>query len=227
MKKQAAHKKQKHQKRPIHKRWSRGVFVVSLCIGLGVGAFYIASSAPGTIEPPKQAKAGISEQKLSKKEQAQYEVAPGLPRALYIDKIGIEGARILPVGLEEDGVLAAPDSIYDIGWYQNSMKPGSGRGAVLLDGHASGVHDRNGVFRRLNELTVGDKITIEKGDKSKVVYVVRETETQPIESVDMAKMMRSLDPEREGLNLITCGGLYDHERELYEDRVMVYAVREN
>jgi LPXTG-site transpeptidase (sortase) family protein len=213
-----------NKKRPSHKKWFVGVFVALLCVGAGV--FHVLPPAPDAIEPPKHTKAGINERMPSKEEQFQYEVAPGMPRALYIDKIGIDGAKILPVGLEADGVLAAPDSIYDVGWYQNSVKPGSGQGAALLDGHVSGMHDRNGVFRRLKELVAGDKIMIEKGDKSKVVYIVRKIETQPLEKVDMAKLMRSFDPEREGLNLITCGGPYDYERELYEDRVMVYAMRE-
>ncbi len=215
------------KKRSNRKRWVAGVFAAAaLCLGVGCGVFHALSSASKSIDPPKLAKAQYSEQKPTEQEQTRYEVAPGLPRALYIGAIGISGAKIIPVGLESDGALAAPGSIYDVGWYQNSVKPGSGRGAVLLDGHVSGINDPNAVFHRLGELQPGDKITIEKGDKSQVVYTVREIETLPIEEVDMAKMMRSLDPALEGLNLITCGGSYNYDRQLYEDRVMVYAVRE-
>lgn len=193
----------------------------------GASAAVIASRHSQPAEPPKLAKADFKEEKPSGPEIAQHTVAPGLPRTLTINDISLSAARILPVGIDPDGALGAPDSIYDVGWYKDSAQPGSGSGAVLLDGHVSGVNDPNAVFSRLKELTPGARITVEKGDGNTVTYVVRETETLPIEKVDMAKMMRSIDSKREGLNIITCGGKYDYNRQLYEDRVMVYAVRQD
>lgn len=206
-----------------------GIFAtVAVLVGVGFGTFLLTKPQPQQYtEPPKLAKAEYTESKPTEPEKAQHTVAPGLPRTLSIDTIGINNANILSVGLEADGALAAPASIYDVGWYKDSAKPGSGTGALLLDGHVSGVNDPNAIFHRLKELKKGATMTIEKGDGSKINYVVRETETLPIEKVDMRKMMRSIDPKREGLNIITCGGAYDYSRQLYEDRVMVYAVRQD
>lgn len=201
--------------------------ITVVLLAIIIGAFlYLKSQDNKTTEPPKLAKAEFSEVKPTEEEKQQYEVAPGLPRALYINNIEVMGAKILPLGLDNTGAIAAPDSIYDVGWYKNSAQPGSGKGAVVLDGHVRGVNDPKGVFYKLKDLKVGEKIVIEKGDGSRISYTVHETEILPVEKVDMHKVMRSQQADIEGLSIITCGGKYDYSRELFEDRVIVYALRD-
>lgn len=212
----------KHQSK-LSKKKKLWLAVIGL---LAVGTLITATilrQAPAA--EPQHAKAAYTEEKPTEEERSAYEVAPGLPRALSIPSLGLTDARVIEVGLTDEGDMDAPDSIHDVGWYTGSKKPGAGEGAVLMDGHVSGVNDPEGVFYNLKGITVGEEIIVEKGDGSKVKYAVRETETKAIEEVDMAKMMRSIDAEHEGLNLITCGGEYDTDRQLYVDRVLVYAVR--
>lgn len=197
--------------------------IVALIVIAAGAMLYAYMTQPA--EEPQHAKAAYVEEKPSQEEKEQYAVAPGLPRTLSIPALGLQEARVLEVGLTNEGDMDAPDSIHDVGWYTGSKKPGTGEGAVLMDGHVSGVNDPEGVFYNLKDITVGTEIIVEKGDGSEVKYEVRESESLPIEQVDMAKMMRSIDPEHEGLNLITCGGEYDADRQLFVDRVLVYAVR--
>jgi hypothetical protein len=41
----------------------------------------------------------------------------------------------------------------------------------------------------------------------------------------MAGMLKSTTKGKEGLNLITCGGVYDYKRQTYNDRILVYSER--
>lgn len=99
------------------------------------------------------------------------------PRAIYIDKLGV-AARIQAMGTNPDKSLQAPLNIYDTGWYSKSAKPGHD-GAVLIDGH-SGL-DIPGIFDRLEDLSEGDRITVETGNGTKYSYVVAARDRRPIE----------------------------------------------
>lgn len=151
---------------------------------------------------------------------ASYTVAPQLPRALYIDKLGV-AARILPMGINTDGSVQAPRNIFDAGWYTGSVKP-SEEGAMFVDGHASGP-TREGLFAYLDKLAEGDEIRVEKGDRSIVKYRVVHTETKALADVDMEKMLMPYNEGVHGLNLMTCTGKWLAEQKTYDQRVLVWA----
>lgn len=150
-------------------------------------------------------------------------VSPDYPRHLYIDKIGVY-ARVKPQGLGSHGEVGAPKNIHDIGWYKESSTPGEG-GAVLLTGHLSGI-TKNGVFYNLKKLTVGDLITVTRGDGREVRYRVVQNETYRLDELNTNRLLLSVDPGRQGLNLITCAGRYDVNIDTYDKRRVVYAVLE-
>ena len=142
---------------------------------------------------------------------------------LSIPKIGVKNAPVVQLGLTNDGAMDAPKNNTDVGWYDGSGRPGSGKGSALIDGHA-GVPGIPGVFVGLGRLAVDDLLTInEKG--TVFTYTVKKIETLSAEQVDMRKMMRSIEPDKEGLNLITCSGDFTPSTQRYSDRVLVYAVR--
>ena len=149
-----------------------------------------------------------------------YAVAPSLPRVLYINKLHI-AARIMPMGVNNDGSIQAPGNIYDAGWYNGSVKPGD-IGAMFIDGHASGP-TREGLFAYLDTLAAGDEIQVEKGDGSRLTYRVVTTETVPLDSLDMKKALLPPNGTLRGLNLMTCTGEWIEGQETYNQRVIVYA----
>lgn len=152
-----------------------------------------------------------------------YKVAPDLPRILEIPSIGVS-TRVLQLGVKSDNSLAAPSNIHDAGWYTGSAKPTATAGAMLMDGHVSGP-TKNGVFYDLKKLKAGDDIVVERGDGQRLTFAVMRVETIQVESVDMGELMRSDDPSKLGLNLITCGGLFDARTNTFRSQVLVFSVQ--
>ncbi len=150
---------------------------------------------------------------------ANYRVAPDEPRALYIDALNI-AARIKPMGLNSDKSIQAPTNIYDAGWYTGSAKPGA-NGALFIDGHASG-DTRYGLFGSLGTLKKDDTIVVEKGDGTKLTYRVVYIETVSLEDVDMSKVLAPYPGVTQGLNLMTCTGVWVKDAATLDKRVIVY-----
>jgi LPXTG-site transpeptidase (sortase) family protein len=151
---------------------------------------------------------------------SKYLVAPSLPRALYIDKIDV-AARVLPMGVNNDGSIQAPRNIFDAGWYNGSVKPGE-IGAMFIDAHASGA-TREGLFASIDQLVEGDTLQIEKGDGSRLTYKVTHTEVVGLDDVDMKKVLLPHGNALRALNLMTCTGAWVEGKQTYDQRVIVYA----
>jgi len=123
-----------------------------------------------------------------------------------------------------EGVLNAPASAWDVGWYNQSGLPGLDVSALLIDGHVNDALNSPGIFYKLSSLISGDRIEVERGDGQKFTYSVVNVEQKSLRDVDMTAMLKSAIPGKQGLNLITCGGTYSYETKTYDDRVLVFAV---
>ena len=149
-----------------------------------------------------------------------YQVAASLPKVITIADAKVR-ARVLSMDVNPDNSIQAPINIYDAGWYTGSAKPGE-PGAALIDAHASGA-TRAGLFAYLDELKVGDTMEIERGDGKKFIYETVYTEVVRREEVDMKKLLVPYGDEPQGLNLITCAGVYLKDEATYDHRVVVYS----
>lgn len=176
-----------------------------------------------SISSPTEAEE-VDETPVSDTQIAEYTVAADRPRYLSISALGITNARVLPVGLSSSNQLQTPASIYDVGWYTGSGKPGSG-GTLLIDGHNGGP-TKTGVFKRLPELQVGSIITIERGDGTIFNYQVVENETLSLAEANaqMNKMLTSPRKGVESLSLITCTGEWSQVQKTYLSRQFLRAV---
>ena len=157
-------------------------------------------------------------------EVRQYTVAPDRPRYLTIEKLGINKARILPMGVNDKGELDTPNNIFDVGWYEASGKPGLG-GTMIIDGHNGGPHVL-GVFKSLPSLAEGDIITVERGDGVVYNYKVVESTTVALSESDeyMATAARSPERGKESVTLISCTGEWSQQQGTYLSRQFVRAV---
>ena len=160
----------------------------------------------------------------TKKEKAEYTVPPNQPRNIEIKSINVS-ANIIPLGLLADNTLDAPTTAWDVGWYKDSDVPKDNSGALLLDGHVNNTLGTPGIFYDLHKLKAGDEITLETGNHKEYEYTVKQVKQVPTNEVDMGSMMKSIEDGKQGLNIITCGGEYDHKKATFEDRILVYAVR--
>ena len=151
-------------------------------------------------------------------------VAPDRPRYLTIEKLGINKARILPMGVNDKGELDTPNNIFDVGWYEASGKPGLG-GTMIIDGHNGGPHVL-GVFKSLPSLAEGDIITVERGDGVVYNYKVVESTTVALSESDeyMATAARSPERGKESVTLISCTGEWSQQQGTYLSRQFVRAV---
>lgn len=159
----------------------------------------------------------------TEKTVSSYVVAPNMPKYIDIPELSVH-ARIRPVSVDRNNRLKAPSNRYDTGWYDASARPGES-GAMLIDGH-SNVLGKSAVFAKLGKLSVGDTITITKGDDTKVSYKVNTVEVVAEGNVDMSSMMVSADPNKPGLNVITCAGRVIPGTRDLDKRVLVRAVLE-
>ena len=166
----------------------------------------------------------LDETEPTEEEVAEYYVAADRPRYLSIEKLDVENSRILPMGVNEDGALATPNNIFDVGWYEASGKPGEG-GTMLIDGHNGGPHVY-GVFKYLPDLEKGDEIVVERGDGTKFRYSVVENIEVSIDEADgyMATALRSPVYGKESITLISCSGDWSWDRYTYLSRQFVRAV---
>ena len=180
--------------------------------------------AVATTNAPANTAENVNEEEVTENDKQSWRVAADRPRFLNIPKLGIDRARIIEVGVNNEGRLQTPASIFDVGWYNTSGKPGEGK-VIVLDGHNGGP-TKEGVFKRLPELTTGDIITIERGDGKFFRYSVVTNEEVPLNEADskMNQMMASVVPGKEGLSIISCTGVWSQVQQTYLSRQFLRAV---
>ena len=224
------------------KKKSRQVVVVALSVCwlllIGYTGFYlyvnfiqtkdISSSSGQTVASHE-----VDETEVTQEKKDDYQVPnPSVPRYLSIPSLKISNARVVQIGtIKNTGQLDSPKSIYDAGWYTKSGLPGAGKGAVLIDGHNGGP-TKGGIFENLGSLSKGSEIIIERGDGQRITYQVADNREMSVEDINnesnplgMKTMLNSMDPKKEGLNMITCVGDWDYSKNTFNKRVMLRAVR--
>lgn len=217
-----------HHKRNYHViRWA--VSLILLLAGVLYAYFGIRWYNTGELSPlPMPVSAAdnsIDESPVTEEQITKHVVRPEQPRYLEIPKLGISQARVTQVGVTKSNMLDVPRTLDDAGWFAKSATPGSGVGAVLIDGHNGGV-SRNGVFAGLEKLVEGDQISIERGDGERFTYEVHDVRDMPLQWVNetgMKEMMYSVEPDKEGLSLITCSGKWIPKDKVFDRRVLVRA----
>ena len=178
-----------------------------------------ASSNTGT---SNTASASVSETKPSAHAVAAYSVAPDKPKYITIPSLGVN-ARVIEVGVTKNNSVGAPSNTSDTAWFNQSAKPGQ-NGASFIDGHVLGpIH--GGVFANLKNIQDGAQIIITMGDNTTYNYTVKKTAIISKDAIDMNSVLRSVDPAKQGLNLMTCTGTYITSQATYNNRFIVYAVR--
>lgn len=208
------------------------IVVATLSMLSAVGWFgykwFTTGEKPPVLPLPASALAdpSIDEKPVSLADINSYTVPATHPRYITIPSLGIEKARVKPLGLTKNNTLDTPKNIADTGWYNKSATPGQGYGAVLIDGHNGGV-TRDGVFAGLDKLRKNDEIIIERGDGKKFSYMVMENKTETLKEANtsgMQRLMTPYDKTKEGLGLITCAGNWVPRDKVFDKRIMIRAV---
>ncbi len=141
------------------------------------------------------------------------------PVGFSFPSLGVETATVRPVGVEPNGELEVPPES-EVGWYRYSPVPGEA-GSSVLAGHVN-YDGRDGVFRFLTEVEVGDEFFVDYADGTTRPFVVSEVAQYDKTGLPNDRIFaRTGDAE---VALITCGGTFDYDERSYEDNVVVYGV---
>jgi len=92
------------------------------------------------------------------------------------------------------------------------------RGNVVLGGHSTDTEGAPSVFYNLEEVAIGDRVTVQEGSAS-FAYVVT-----GIRYVEISDLTVLYPTRQDTITLITCAG-FNTETEVYEQRLVVTARR--
>lgn len=171
----------------------------------------------------------IEENEPTATERAEYIVAKDKPRYFSVPSLGISNARVVEVGVKEDGSLDTPTNIYDVGWFVDSALPGSTTGVSIIDAHGGALGD--GIFKKLPNIQPGALINIEMGDGKLITYKVIDLATKRLgtEANEYMESAAGISPEKgkASLTLITCTGDWWLSSQTYSHRLFVRATLQN
>ena len=191
------------------------VAVAATCLGLGLsgqkdglpgpaGRRLSAQASPGAGIRPSPGTASLA-------------VARSVPVELRIPAIGVS-VPLSQLGLNPDGTVQVPASFQQPGWYRLGPAPGQPGSAVIL-GHVDSYLGP-AVFFRLRYLHAGDTVSVRLADGVTAHFAV----------TGIAMYAKARFPDRlvygsrgySGLQLVTCGGVFDSETGHYLSNVVVY-----
>lgn len=142
-----------------------------------------------------------------------------VPVGLHLEKIGVDNATVVPVGVLDNGEMEIPGAT-EVGWYRFGPSPGE-NGSAVLAAHIA-YNGRNGLFRNLDQMQEGDSFEVAYDDGTTSRFEVTEIARYGKTALPFDRIFAK-DGEA-GLVLITCGGTFNDSLRSYEDNIVVYAV---
>lgn len=144
--------------------------------------------------------------------------AHSIPTRLTIPSIGVDTV-VGVLGLQPDGQVMVPATTSTVGWYRYGPTPGALGSSVIL-GHVDSYRGP-GVFFYLRTLKTGALIHVHPADGLTATFVV----------VGVVQYSKSTFPDqlvygphgRSLLNLVTCGGVFDHATGHYQSNIVVFS----
>jgi LPXTG-site transpeptidase (sortase) family protein len=131
-------------------------------------------------------------------------------------------APVVVKGVDNAGVMQAPDNAFDTAWYDFSAKPGWGGNAVF-SGHVDYVDVGKAVFWNLKDLSQGDIIEIRMADGATYQYAVNFREQYDAATAPVDQIVGPTPAET--ITLITCSGTFNSSTHQYDKRLVVRAER--
>ncbi len=142
------------------------------------------------------------------------------PKRLTVPSLGID-ADIQYVGVNAKGNMGVPSNFRDVAWYKYGTVPGQ-VGSAVIDGHVDNGLKLAGVFKKLDQIRVGDDVYVETKEGGALHFKVVEVVTYHYKDVPLEKLFNRADKRR--LNLVTCGGSWIQGEKTYDERIVVYTV---
>jgi sortase A len=148
---------------------------------------------------------------------SQVSIPPAIPTILSIDNIDVH-APIEPVGLVNNE-MGTPTTADAVSWYSLGTTPGD-TGSAVMAGHVNWDGGQDAVFTKLHTLEIGDAVSVTDSHRNKDYFIV--TKIQQYKADDDTTEVFSSNDGLAHLNLITCAGVWNHEKKTHESRLVVF-----
>lgn len=145
-------------------------------------------------------------------------MSSGAIGGLLIRVIGVN-ATMLPVGTTPQGNIDVTKGIWDVGWYDQSVKPGQ-PGSAFIEGHLD-WYTGPAVFWNLHRLQIGDEVDLVHPDGTTSRFQVSLVRQLPFSGIVPDDMLATDGPSR--LNMVTCSGTWLKGAHTYSNRLAVTA----
>ncbi len=122
------------------------------------------------------------------------------------------------LGLNPDNTVQVPTNFAQPGWYKYGPAPGQ-RGSAVILGHVDSYRGL-AVFFYLDRLRPGDQVIVTSANGRTLTFSV----------IGLRMYAKSAFPDRlvygprpyAALQLVTCGGVFDHQEGSYLSNIVVY-----
>lgn len=141
----------------------------------------------------------------------------GVVGRIVIPSVNVD-AQIESLGVDRDGAMDVPPSLWTTGWYNRGPWPGE-NGDAVIDGHL-GVVANGAIFANLRTVKPGDEITILRMDGYISKFKVESMKSYPYTARPDGLFAQSGPPR---LSIITCNGQWDFAHNTYFERLIVEA----
>jgi sortase (surface protein transpeptidase) len=187
-------------------------------LALGVGAAALVGTMPQSVPAALVLSKAPPALQAVVQRAAVIHVPSSRPVRLTIPALKINIA-VGTLGLQPDRQLMVPTNAHVVDWYIDGPTPGSVGSAVML-GHVDSFRGP-GTFFYLKTLKAGDTIAVRLADGTEAHFVV----TRVVEYAKTSFPDRLVFGSHgiRSLELVTCGGVFDHATGHYESNVVVFS----
>lgn len=127
------------------------------------------------------------------------------PESIRIKSIGLD-LNLVPVGLDEEGVMETPQNWQEAGWYIRGGKPGEPKN-LIINGHLDTSQGAPAAFFNLAKLKYGD--VVEVRDEYGRIFTYKVVILSYLDVKDPSRLEVLKDEKDQStLTLITCSGNY-------------------
>ena len=137
-----------------------------------------------------------------------------------IELPGAKRAPVDPASTQSDGILAVPENVSRVGWWDGGSEAGDPFGALVIAGHVDSKTEGLGFFARLRQMRVGETVTVANGTYRASYRIINVRAVQ--KNALATGTFDQTGPHR--LVLITCTGTYIHSRGGYQQNLVVTAI---